>query len=273
MSTQPILSFNVSVAGNKEFLLEYIVPCQIMPQTRKILTNSIIETYPNISDKKRDGIIHTSYITRCFDERFLNDTSNFEKYMILADRIGFKSVLVHGPESEREYEFYFQTLSILNDISTKYNANIVIEVPSFKKNFVNYIINESGKKEPTEYMKYYLDPIIDSKLEIVLDTAHLYSNGCEVKDMLELFKYYEKNMTFVHLNGNKNKMFTSDTHVPIFNINNNIKNMNELFTYLSTTNLIMIAENSTNHSDRKTWEQFASNYNFKIIEHNDRIAY
>ena len=273
------LSFNVSVAGNKSFLSKYLQPMQIMPQQRKTITASMLETFPEIK-RKRIACVHTSYVTRPFGEKFLVpgfQQINIVNYLELAKKIGFSNVLVHGPESMKEWTLLEPSLQILHELEQRVkDPTVIIEMPAFKGNFINELKglmarDESyEKKKPEEitvkdYISYYFDHIVSHNFDIVLDTAHLHANGCTVDDMLFLFKRYEKSMKIVHLNGNKNKMYTSDAHCPMFSERNTIKDVDKLMRYLSSTSLVLITENATEGAEYKQWQQFAEKYKLKII--------
>lgn len=252
---------------------------QIMPQQRKTITASMLEAFPEIK-QKRTSCVHTSYVTRPFGEKFLVpgfQQINIVNYLELAKKIGFSNVLVHGPESMKEWTLLEPSLQILRELEQRVkDPTVIIEMPAFKGNFINELKilmarDESYEKNKQEeitvkdYISYYFDHIVSHKFEIVLDTAHLHSNGCTVDDMLFLFKRYEKNMKIVHLNGNKNKMYTSDAHCPMFSERNTIKDVDKLMQYLSSTDLILITENATEGAEYKQWQQLAEKYKLKII--------
>jgi endonuclease IV len=275
-----ILSFNVSVAGDKTFLSKYDHPMQIMPQQRKTITSSMLEQYPEIKEK-RLACVHTSYITRVFGEKMLSpgfQQMNIINYLALANRIGFQYILVHGPESMKEWQLLDGALNVLNELVKKSNgpAKVIIEMPAFKGTFINDLKNEmindtsyktSDIKDITvqNYISYYFDRIIGYGFDIVLDTAHLWANGCNTDDMIYLYKHYAKNMKITHLNGNKRGQFTSDAHCPIFLETNKIDRIDDLMKYLSTTSLVLITENASDGVEYVQWKRFADKYGLKII--------
>lgn len=274
-----MLSFNLSVAGEKEFLKEIDYPCQIMPQTRAYLTRGIVESYPKTPEAARGGCIHVSYITRCFNEDFLNESSrarvNVELYLELADRLGVPFVLIHGPENYREFEMLNSCLNILKELHKNTKAKIIIEIPAFKGIFVENVKKSPLIVEndtPRGFVVDYLNQITEAGFNIVLDSAHLYANGCEVPEIIALFKYYADKMQICHLNGNKRRKFTADAHIPIF-YENSLKNVKPLLEYLSKSNLLCIAENTTEKADFKKWQEFAAANGFKIAPFNERFAY
>lgn len=274
------ISFNVSVAGDKSFLSTYEYPMQIMPQQRKTITSQMLSQYPNIS-KKRIACVHTSYVTRAFSEKILDNgfqRLNILNYLALADRIGFQYILVHGPESMKEWNILYACLNILHGLEQKSGTDVkvIIEMPAFKGSFIDDLKERMAEDKSYEksdikdikildYLSYYFDHIIEQGFDIVLDTAHLYSNGASVEDMIALFKRYEKNMKISHLNGNKNRQFTSDAHCPIFSDKNRIERVNVLMDYLSTTKLILITENASEGTEYKEWKRFADKYKLSII--------
>lgn len=280
------LSFNVSVAGNKSFLETYTEEFQIMPSQRKIITPSMIASFPEIA-AKRLSCVHTSYLTRVFSEKILS-VQNFQRtnllnYLALAERIGFSSILIHGPESMREWRFIDSSFEIVKELNKEHpDVNVIVEIPSFKGDFINELkqlmtedssvkYSKSSEISVTDYISYYLDRIIKNGFEIVLDTAHLFANGCTVEDMIALFTKYAKNMRICHLNGNKNKMFTSDAHCPIFSTKNQIEKVDVLMRFLAKTSLLMITENTSDGTDYVSWQRFAEFYDLKIIANHENI--
>lgn len=274
------ISFNVSVAGDKSFLSTYEYPMQIMPQQRKTITSQMLSEYPKIS-KKRIACVHTSYVTRAFSEKMLDNgfqRLNILNYLALANRIGFQYILVHGPESMKEWNILHACLNVLHGLEQKSgtDAKVIIEMPAFKGSFIDDLKERMaedktyGKSNPKDikvidYLSYYFDAIVEQGFDIVLDTAHLYSNGATVEDMIVLFKRYEKNMKICHLNGNKNRQFTSDAHCPIFSDKNRIERVNILMEYLSTTKLVLITENASEGTEYKEWKRFADKYKLSIV--------
>lgn len=278
------ITFNVSVAGDKSFLTDYVHPMQIMPQQRKTVTHPFIEQFPMIK-KSRCACVHTSYVTRAFSEKILLpgfQRLNIRNYLNLANKIGFDYILIHGPESYNEWKLLYTVCDILHDIESesKGNAKIIIEMPAFKGSFIDDLKKEMlsiippAAKDPIkviDYIKYYLQAIVDNGFEIVLDTAHMFANGCDVSDMIDLFKTFSHHMTICHLNGNKHKQYTSDAHCPIFLERNQIKDVDKLMKYLATTKLIMVTENASDGVEYKQWEQFAAKYKLKIVPYHDNL--
>ena len=275
-----VLSFNVSVAGDKRFLSTYNHPMQIMPQQRKTITEQMLSQYPVIKDK-RVACVHTSYVTRAFGEKMLTpgfQRINILNYLALADRIGFQYVLVHGPESMKEWHILDASLKILHELEekSKKTAKIIIEMPAFKGAFINELkelmaSDDSYKKSDVkditvlDYLTYYFEHITAYNFDIVLDTAHLYANGATVEDMIELYKRFAKNMKITHLNGNKNRQFTSDNHCPIFSDKNKIEGVDRLMTYLSTTKLVLITENASDGVEYIEWKRFSDKFKISIV--------
>jgi endonuclease IV len=275
-----VLTFNVSVAGDKSFLSTYNHPMQIMPQQRKTITEQMLLQYPIIKDK-RIACVHTSYVTRVFGEKILSpgfQRINILNYIALADRIGFPYVLVHGPESMKEWRLLDASLNILRELEekSKKNVKIIIEMPAFKGAFIDELkermASDNSYKKSTvnditvlDYLTYYFEHITAYNFDIVLDTAHLYANGAAVEDMIALYKHFAKNMKITHLNGNKNRQFTSDNHCPIFMDKNKIEGIERLMTYLSTTNLVLVTENASDGVEYVEWKRFADKYKITIV--------
>ena len=272
-----MISFNCSIAGDKSFLKEYKENIQFMVTLRNVLSLNYISSFPKI-DEERIACIHVSYITRPFSEKFFEEESyqvlNMYRYLYLAKRIGFKYVLIHGPESYREWKFMDSTLKklkqMVEDPAYENKVNIIIEMPSFKGDFIQELTKE-GNCKGIDYIYYYFDKIVPF-FDIVPDTAHLYANGCSVDDMINVFERYKNNIKICHLNGNKNGQFHSDAHCPIFSSKNQIKEIEKLVDYLSSTDLILITENTSDGVSYDKWKSYAEKHNMKIIKENDRLA-
>lgn len=276
-----IISFNFSVAGDKSWLENYREPLQIMPQTVKIPTNDFINSFPSCSTWS-ESVIHTSYITRPFNSIFNEQGKintciyNIEQYIKLCKRIKYKRLLIHLPQTQKEMNEIGNGFGLLKDIFNKEeNKNIilVLEIPAFKSGYENDVY-EYFKLIVKNYFKLFKY----NNVELCFDTAHLYSNGLDGSEMVDLFnatishKRLIDYCTIIHFNGNLKPKYTSDQHVQIFDKRNKIENTEELINFLKTENKILISENTTKRSDYEKWEEFAKNNNFKIVEKHKQIS-
>lgn len=97
--SQSILTFNLSVSGNKNNIKTISEPFQILPATQHILLDRYIEPYPTSSNPQI--ILHMNYITRCFNPvAIMNDSPvrmSLRQYVKLANKLGTKNILIQMP--------------------------------------------------------------------------------------------------------------------------------------------------------------------------------
>lgn len=276
-----IISFNFSVAGDKSWIKDYREPLQIMPQTTKIPTNENINSFPSCSSWS-DSVIHTSYITRPFNNIFNEQGKinsciyNIEQYIKLCKRIKYKRLLIHLPGTQKEINEIGNGFGLLKDIFNKEENKdiiLVLEIPAFKSGYKNDVY---------EYfrmiIKNYFKLFKYNNVELCFDTAHLYSNGLDGRDMIALFdaKISHKRLIdycqIIHFNGNCKQKYTSDEHVQIFDKNNKIEYSAELTKYLQDKNKILISENTTKRSDYNKWLEFSKANKMNIVNEHKQIS-
>lgn len=276
-----IISFNFSVAGDKSWIKDYREPLQIMPQTTKIPTNENINSFPSCSTWS-ESVIHTSYITRPFNNIFNEQGKinsciyNIEQYIKLCKRIKYKRLLIHLPGTQKEINEIGNGFGLLKDIFNKEENKdiiLVLEIPAFKSGYKNDVY---------EYfrmiIKNYFKLFKYNNIELCFDTAHLYSNGLDGRDMIALFdaKISHKRLIdycqIIHFNGNCKQKYTSDEHVQIFDKNNKIEYSAELTKYLQDKNKILISENTTKRSDYNKWLEFSKANKMNIVSEHKQIS-
>lgn len=275
------ITFNFSVAGSKSWIKDYKYPLQIMPQTTAILTNEIINSYPEIKDKEySNSVIHTSYITRPFGDlqsegKINSFRHNIKQYIKLCHRIKYKYLLIHLPASQKEMNNFGNGMSELIEIfNNEPKLTLLLETPSFVSGF---------KMDMIDYIK---DIIVNTfklfknkNVEICIDTAHLYANYYDSEDIIKLLSYEINDkkiidyVNVIHLNGNTNNKGKSDRHTPIFEENNKMTCVEKLMKYLSDKNKILITENTTNHTTYINWETFAKKYNLNIVPEHKQASF
>lgn len=261
-----MLTFNLSVS-NREVFNNLEFPVQIMPQQQKMLTLPFIRSFPSMKEWS-ESVIHTSYIVKIWNPEINDPASkvylNMKFYLELALKIKFKRILVHLPNTEKEWSNLDVGMKRMIELFNKFyeksdkNIKIVFEIPAFVSNF-KMNIHEYIDKVLT-YQKQF-----SNSFEIVFDTAHLYSNGLEADEMLELIKKYKDHSKIIHLNGNLRDKYTSDKHIQIFSEKSKIKNIDSLMNYFSESDLILIAENTSIHENYDSWKEFSNKYKLKII--------
>ena len=128
-------------------------------------------------------------------------------------------------------------------------------------------------------VKYYnrlfelckLNNVSSSQIKIVLDTAHLFANGCTENDMVALFDKYHARMKYCHFNGNINPRYSHDSHVPMFD-RENLMTYDLLTKTISKLKIICVAEVTKNNANWKNWETFAAKYRLHLVEFNDAAS-
>lgn len=272
-----MLTFNYSVAGDKSWLSSYRHPLQIMPQTTQYITDKHIDNFPMCSTcKLSNAVIHTSYITQpwraTLDEtRFKKFTYLMSNYVKLCRRLYYKRLLIHLPSTLTELNNLSDGMNVLAKMFNQVeDVVLVLEIPAFKSGFkcdvskylLNVIVN-------------YFDKFKYKNVELCIDTAHIFANGIDCKEMVNLFETPIKSTklidycNIIHLNGNMNPMYKADIHCPIFDERNKMTNIDILMRYISDKNKILIAENTKQHADYTKWEQFAKQYNINIVPYDE----
>jgi hypothetical protein len=283
---QTIITFNFSVTHKAE-LSRYPEPFQVMPCTIQYLTQKMVDNYaPGFNP---NTIIHMSYVIKPFGNKLRvtkegSEKTNselfteiFRNYALLASKLGTKNILIHLPESETEFKNLNDGLHLIYEAFKGLDVIIHFEQPSWSKDFQKYIRiitrdpSNVQQHRPTEkmdlyYNTYYLNACLAHiksifsvssnplQFRLVLDTAHLFANGLNVEEMIQLLKMYNSHIDFIHLNGNLNEMYKSDSHVPIYLHQN--KFLNEvpiLMEYLVSTHKICIAELTKQETGAWPW--------------------
>lgn len=284
-----ILSFNLSVTDKKN-LSSITDPFQIMPATTNYLKDTSINNYlPSNNDKI---ILHLNYITRIFGDISIENDSkvrgSLQQYCKLADKLGTKNILVHGPYTVKEYENLSHGMSIIYEELIQTNKVVHIEMPAFAKDLMSKMNPEIKdenkhiirKEDPKKYLIKYYDSIIKflvkfpkGSSKLVPDTAHMFANGCKNKEDFEFFfNKYNDWIEYIHLNGNYNYMYKTDIHCPIFSKENKIECWKDISEMCSKMNKICIVEDTKRGSTWDLWEKYANEYGFKLVKFNDSYA-
>ncbi len=265
-----ILTFNASVT-NRKVVTEITSPFQIMPSTRTHLSDATIASYPVSNNENL--LIHMNYITRPFGDNAIESDSrvrySFRQYCKLIKRLNTKDLLIHMPCSLSELRNLNEGLMIIYDELCKNGVHVHLEIAPWNQEIIKHF--NLTRENSLDVMRNFINQILDACAQfgdcfsIVLDTAHLFANGCDVEKQLTLFREYREHMKYAHLNGNINRMFTSDSHVPIWHDSNKIKDWELLSSELSKLNLICIAEITKLGRNYDDWEDYALGYGFDIV--------
>ena len=274
-----VLSFNLSVS-DKQNVSTINEPFQIMPSTRNYLSDKSIDSYPTC--KNEHIIIHMNYITKIFrkDAIELNspERKSLQQYVKLAKKLGTKNILIHMPYSKDEMDNVANGFKIIYDELLKKDMIIHLEITAWCKNLMSDL--KIYDQDPKEYVSNYLTKIIgymnifpSGKFYVVFDTAHLFADGCSVDDMIFIMKKFKHMIKYIHLNGNINPQFTSDSHTPLFGSKNKIKDWEKLSKFCASLNVVCIAEITKYGTEWKNWETYAENNGFKLVSFNDKYSY
>lgn len=155
-------------------------------------------------------------------------------------------------------------MSIIRDVFKDFSQKVLIEVPAFNKAFkisMNDYLVELISEFPSDRNNY----------EIVIDTAHLFADGCECSDIIQICKDFDGVISTIHLNGNENDKFTTDKHIEIFSPNSKMKNIKEMIQYFKDTNKLMIAEVNRGTYGYNDWKTFCDSYGIKIVDFSEKL--
>lgn len=258
-----MLSFSLSV-HDRDFIRDSKEPYQIMPVQRGFLTNNTIETYHKANEPHNNILIHTSYMTRVFSPIAFSYNSKIQallrQYIKLAERIGTKYILVHGPSSENEmlnFELGLSTMKrILEEEKTK--VSFYVEIPSLTKDLL-----AKHKDKYLEFFTDYIQTIINAGFEFIPDTAHTFNNGLTNEEVLELLNKFDKHWSWVHLNGNLRPRFTSDTHCTMFDKKNLIPEYIDFCKKIASFKRNCVCEIVYRNYDE--WKEFSKEISLPLI--------
>lgn len=280
-----IISFNKSICERKDFETNKN-PYQILPG-RSYLYDSLIDSFKQLNISFENKIlIHTTFITRPFTSKSLNNEnnlksckSNLNQYIKLSKILKTKYILIHGPMNEDEYNNFDKGLDLINEVFQNTNLIICIEITAFSSKLIELIKD----KNYYNFCKDYLNKIITYKpnnftLQIVIDTAHLHTNGLTYKEMINLLTEFKDNYDFIHLNGNMKDSFKyPDEHIHINSLNDKIEHSRRLLKYVSKLNKICICENHYNNENNETnylyWKKISEKYNYNLVDYNSNYSY
>jgi endonuclease IV len=247
-----------------------------MPCTTQYLNERMIENYYETCNE--NIMIHVSYVVKIYNP----DTSDTQRsllrqYKNLAMKLGTKNILIHLPSSKKEFENLEYGIKLIKDELTDKGIIVHFEQPAWTKDLLKYIKSQELETDLNNNVFYFeqcLNHITTLKnWRIVLDTAHMFSNGLETNTMIKLFETYDDKIEYVHLNGNEHPQYSTDSHVPIFAKNNLIKNTKILLQYLAKKNKILICEVTKKNGNWDDWVNLVEEFGFNLVEHNSKLIY
>lgn len=281
------LTFNASVS-NKQAIAHLPNPFQIMPTTTVLLSDKAVNAYTQADNS--DILLHMNYITKIYTDKAVENDSrerfSIRQYVKLGQKLGTKDILIHMPCSKSEHARTIYGIQIMCEEILAKGMNLHLEIAAWTKDYIADLPDKTNAVdnivEFIDWIDGYLksvEHINDSsrypgKYYFVIDTAHLHANGCNVDDMLAIISRYKDRIKYIHFNGNINQMFTSDTHVPMFDSSNKIAEWQKLSTECARlTNIIFIAEVTKIGAHWEDWQKFASQYGFSLVKRSEQYSY
>ena len=291
-----IITFNKSTSDRQDFLINKF-PYQIVPLHDRFFYNEYLDTLPN-PEFDNKILIHSSFTTRPFSNKQIGNkrcNDNLKGYELIANKLRTKYILFHGPANIDDYHNFNDGLSNI-DLIIK-DKIICIEIPAFSKAFIDYIkqnvitnspsnpsnnsnkqINQSNQPLNPYYnfICEYLNTVtsfkpVNNQFQIVLDTAHLHSNGLNGIEIIKLCNEYLNYYDFIHMNGNIKDQFKPDIHTPIDSVNDKIKFSEYVVRNIAKLNKICICE--TKDGDYEYYQELSEEYGYSIVDKNKLYAY
>ena len=296
-----IITFNKSTSDREDFLVNKS-PYQIVPLHDRFFYKENLDTLPN-PEFDNKILIHSSFTTRPFSSKQIGNkkcNDNLKGYELIANKLRTKYILFHGPANIDDYHNFTNGLSNI-DLNIK-DKIICIEIPAFSKAFIDYIkqnqiinsssnpsnnssnnsnnqqINQSNQPLNPYYnfICEYLNTVtsfkpVNNQFQIVLDTAHLHSNGLNGIEIIKLCNEYLNYYDFIHMNGNIKDQFKPDIHTPIDSVNDKIKFSEYVVRNIAKLNKICICE--TKDGDYEYYQELSEEYGYSIVDKNKLYAY
>ena len=292
-----IITFNKSTSDREDFLVNKS-PYQIVPLHDRFFYKEYLDTLPN-PEFDNKILIHSSFTTRPFSSKQIGNkkcNDNLKGYELIANKLRTKYILFHGPANIDDYQNFNNGLSNI-DLNIK-DKIICIEIPAFSKAFIDYIkqnvitnspsnssnnsnqqINQSSNQPLNPYYNFiceYLNTVtsfkpVNNQFQIVLDTAHLHSNGLNGIEIIKLCNEYLNYYDFIHMNGNIKDQFKPDIHTPIDSVNDKIKFSEYVVRNIAKLNKICICE--TKDGDYEYYQELSEEYGYSIVDKNKLYAY
>lgn len=288
-----IITFNKSTSDREDFLVNKS-PYQIVPLHDRFFYKEYLDTLPN-PEFDNKILIHSSFTTRPFSNKQIGNkkcNDNLKGYELIANKLRTKYILFHGPANIDDYHNFNNGLSNI-DLNIK-DKIICIEIPAFSKAFIDYIkqnviinspsnpsnnSNQQINQSSNPYYNFiceYLNTVtsfkpVNNQFQIVLDTAHLHSNGLNGIEIIKLCNEYLSYYDFIHMNGNIKDQFKPDIHTPIDSVNDKIKFSEYVVRNIAKLNKICICE--TKDGDYEYYQELSEEYGYSIVDKNKLYAY
>lgn len=266
------------------------IPHQIKPKKNDYLSYKYINKFKG---HNRNCVIHVGYdITPFLKTKHKKEKTmaiQLRMYKKLANKLNAGYILIHLPNSLKKLRNFKNGLElidrmIVSDEIEPYNGIILLEITCFHLDLIEYLTDNYKINDYKVVIHNYFKEILPhigafgGRIKIILDTAHLYGNGCVT---FELYMHTvnilgEHLADIIHLNGNVNETYTHDEHIPfiVFNDRNKIyksfgeDGYNNLLRDVFARNKIVISENKFHKYPDityDTYKEWCDKHNYKII--------
>ena len=269
--SKSILTFNYSVSDKKE-LAAATQPLQIMPATINYIKDADIDKYTDINNP--NILIHLNYITRMFSSHGLEKDSSvrysLRQYGKLATKIGTKNILIHMPKTLQEWNNFVLGYKIIHDELISKGFKIHFEITAWSKDLHAYFTKDKDRQLViSEYYERLLEVAntYNDTVYIVIDTAHMFANGCSEDDIIATLQKYSNRIEYLHWNGNIRPMFSTDSHVPIFS-SSSLMTFDKISQYVASLGKICVCEITKDGEKYQKWVEYANKYGFDIVKEN-----
>ena len=295
-------SFNISTSRGKFQSLQDQT-FQIMPQRTGILNPFKFK----LMNSNTNILLHTGYDFHPFQAEIFNPTGYqvqlLKSYLETCRQIKVDQLLIHGPDQPKYLKYFEAGLTILKSYLDDFNLSqkstsqfvspqkeslnklqepilapkvlqICIEMPAFCQSMYSKTYDFVGinKNNVYDFTLSYFNQVIKFGFDIVIDTAHLYSNGLSTQEMISICDIFRDNYKYIHLNGNSKPQFKKDKHTtltPCDGYEANLipesdallKKMTEL---MNVYNKICISEQKCGNIDY--YRKLSIEYGFKLNE-------
>ena len=280
-----MFSYNISTSKNKfQSLQEQTF--QIMPARLGVLNpfkfKQSTKTNTNI-------LLHTGYDFHPFQPEMFDPLSKqsqlLNSYLETCERLHVDQLLIHGPDQPNSLKYFECGLTILKLYLDGFNSKLIdsissqntiqrnklqicIEMPAFTKSMYSIL-----KNNIYDFILSYFKTIIDFKFDIVIDTAHLFSNGLNTQEIISILELFKDNYKYIHLNGNCNPQFKKDKHTTLTDCQGYEKNLipnpelllKKASELMNNNNKICISEQKCN--DVNYFKKLSKEYGFKLNEY------
>lgn len=232
-----------------------------------------------------------------------------KSYLETCERIHVDQLLIHGPDQPNSLKYFESGLTILkayldnfnlnlknqfssqflnsenienqNQNQNQYKLQICIEMPAFTKSMYSTNINSKSneiefnglsRNNIYDFVLSYFETVIKFGFDIVIDTAHLFSNGLNTQEIINILDIFKDNYKYIHLNGNCNPQFKKDEHTTLTDCQGYKKNLipnpelllKKVSELMNVNNKICISEQKCNNVDY--FKKLSKEYGFKLNE-------